>query len=81
LAAVREKSGQGRTIAEVCKQFGISPATYHRWKKQRSHQEPVSMADVKQLKKENAELKRIVAEQQLRINALVKTVKERSRRL
>ena len=52
----------GRKVEEVCKDLGISPATYHRWQKQYGGADVETVREYKALKEENARLKRLVAE-------------------
>lgn len=65
----------GRTIEEVCKELGISPATYHRWQKQYGGADVETVREYKAMKEENARLKRLVAEQALDIQALKELAK------
>ena len=50
---------------EVCKKLGISEATYHRWKKEYGGAEADEVRRLKELAKENARLKEIVADLEL----------------
>jgi len=62
--------GQGKTIEDICREQGISPATYHRWKQKYGG---LSIQDAKRLKElelENAKLKRLLAESMLANDAL-----------
>lgn len=62
--------GQGKTIEDICREQGISPATYHRWKQKYGG---LSIQDAKRLKElelENAKLKRLLAESLLANDAL-----------
>jgi transposase-like protein len=65
-----EALGQGKTIEDICREQGISPATYHRWKQKYGG---LSLQDAKRLKElelENAKLKRLLAESMLANDAL-----------
>jgi transposase-like protein len=62
--------GQGKTVEDICREQGISPATYHRWKQKYGG---LSVQDAKRLKElelENAKLKRLLAESMLANDAL-----------
>lgn len=62
--------GQGKAIEDICREQGISPATYHRWKQKYGG---LSIQDAKRLKElelENAKLKRLLAESILANDAL-----------
>lgn len=61
----------GSTIEQVCKQLGISDATYYNWRKQYGQMKLDQVKHLKTLQKENARLKKLVAEQALD-NAILK---------
>jgi putative transposase len=52
----------GKPIAEVCKGLGVSEATYHRWRNQYGGIKADEMKRLKELEKENARLKGLVAD-------------------
>jgi putative transposase len=55
-------SGQGKTVAEVCKQLGITDKTYFRWRKSHGGLRIDQAKRMKELETENARLKKAVAE-------------------
>ena len=55
----------GKQIPEVAKALEISEATLHRWRNQFGGMKGEEMKRLKELEKENAQLKRLVAEQAL----------------
>ncbi len=60
----------GQTVAEVCRQHGISETTYYRWKAQYGGLEVSQLRRLRQLEEENRKLKQIVAELTLDNTAL-----------
>jgi len=58
----------GKEVDEVCRHLEISAQTYHRWKKQYQHMGMDEVARLKALEKENARLKKIVADLTLDID-------------
>ncbi len=62
--------GQGMGLAEVCKQLEISEPTWHRWVAQYGGMKPDDAKRLKELERENARLKKIVADQLLDIDML-----------
>jgi len=56
---------QGESISEVARKLEVSEPTYHRWRNQFGGMKSEEMKRLKELEKENAQLKRIVAEQAL----------------
>ena len=62
--------GEGQTIAEAAKQVEISEQTYHRWRNQYGGMKADDAKRLRELERENARLKRIVADKELEIDAL-----------
>ena len=65
----------GKTIAEVAKVLGVSEHTFHRWRNQYGGMKSSDAKRLKELERENARLKRLVAEQALD-NAMLKDLAE-----
>lgn len=53
---------QGRTVGEVCRKLGIKENAYYRWRKQYGGLKLDQAKHLKELEKENARLKRLVAD-------------------
>lgn len=64
----------GKTVEEVCKGLGVSPATYHRWQKEYGGADLDTVRQNKALKEENTRLKRLVANLSLDNQALKELV-------
>jgi putative transposase len=62
--------GEGKTIPEVAKELGVSEQTYHRWRNQYGGMKADDAKRLKELERENATLKRIVADKELEVVAL-----------
>ena len=62
--------GEGRSIAEITKALEISEQTFHRWRAQYGGMKADDAKRLKELERENARLKRIVADQVLENEAL-----------
>jgi len=58
---LREADG-GKGIQGVCQEHNISEATYHRWKKDLGMMSVPEARRLKELEKENGELKKMLAE-------------------
>jgi transposase-like protein len=56
---------KGQAIAEVCKQIGISEQTYYRWRKEYGGLKSDQARRLKELERENARLKRLLADAEL----------------
>lgn len=53
---------QGTSPADVCRQLGVSEATFYVWKKKYAHLGMSELRRLRQLEDENARLKRLVAD-------------------
>ena len=67
--------GEGKTIPEAAKELGISEQTYHRWRNQYGGMKADDAKRLKELERENARLKAIVADQALENRALKEIAK------
>lgn len=56
---------RGKTIGLVCKQLGITDQTYYRWRKEYGGIRTDQAKRLKDLEKENARLKRLLADAEL----------------
>ena len=67
--------GEGKSIAEVCKALEVSEPTYSRWRNQYGGMKADDAKRLRELERENAQLKRIVADQALQAQALKELAK------
>jgi len=65
--------GQEKTVKEVCRTLEISEQTYYRWRKEYGGLNTTQAKKLKELEKENARLKNLVADLSLD-NAILKEV-------
>ena len=52
----------GKTVLEVCREMGISDMTYYNWRKSYGHMKVDQVKRLKDLEKENTQLKKLVAD-------------------
>jgi transposase-like protein len=64
------KLASGSTGAEVARDLGISEPTFHRWRKRYGGMSSQEAMRLKELEKENARLKKLLAEKELDIDLL-----------
>ncbi len=62
--------GQGKTVPEVCKEIDVTDATYYRWRQKYGGMSPDMVKQLRTVQKENAQLKKLVADQALDISIL-----------
>jgi transposase-like protein len=67
--------GEGKTVPEVAKVLEISENTFHRWRNQYGGMKADDAKRLKELEKENSQLKRIVADKELEVVALKEIAK------
>jgi transposase-like protein len=63
--------GQGQTVGQACKSLGVSDQTYYRWRKEYGGMRTSQVRRLKDLERENARLKKLVADLSLD-NAILK---------
>ena len=67
--------GAGKTIAQVCKKLGVTEVTYYRWRRDFDGATRDQIKRLKELEKENAQLKRLLADQVVE-NRVLKDIAE-----
>jgi putative transposase len=67
--------GEGAEVAEVARHLEVSEQTYHRWRNQFGGMKVDDAKRLKELERENRELKQIVADKELENRALREVAK------
>ena len=62
--------GRGLAVSDVCRKIGVSDQTYYRWKKEYGGLRLDQAKRLKELERENARLKKLVADQALDLSIL-----------
>jgi putative transposase len=62
IVAILKQAELGIPVAELIRQVGVSEQTFYRWKKKYRGLEVDQVRELKQVREENARLKRIVAD-------------------
>jgi putative transposase len=70
------QADSGTPVADVCRQFGVSEATFYVWKKKFAHLGVSELRRMRQLEDENARLKRLVADLTLDKHILTETLRK-----
>ena len=76
LFALKQGSA-GQPIADVCRQMGISEATYYVWKKKYADMGILQIRELRQLRDENVRLKHLVADLTLDRHILQEVIKKK----
>ena len=70
IIAVLREGEAGAKVADLCRKYGMSDATYYNWKARYAGLTVSELKRLKALEEENRRLKQIVGEQALDIRAL-----------
>ena len=70
--------GEGKEIADVCRELQVSEQTYYRWRNQFGGLKADDAKRLKELEKENSTLKRLLADAELKKAALKEIAKGES---
>jgi putative transposase len=76
IVSILQMQESGKSVKDICREHGISDATFYNWKAKYGGMEVSDVKRMKDLQDENARLKRIVANLTLEIDA-VKNVLEK----
>jgi putative transposase len=76
MRALRQAEG-GARVADICREHGVSEATFYVWKKQFSGLALNELRELRQLREENAKLKRLVADLSLDRHILQEIVQKK----
>ena len=70
LAEGEKLLAQGTSLEEVCRHLEITDSTWHRWRNQYGGMKADDAKELRELRRENQRLKKIVADQALDIDML-----------
>ena len=62
ITAILKQAELGTPVGQLCRQHGVSEQSFYRWKKRYGAMEASEARELKQLREENAKLKRLVAD-------------------
>ncbi len=78
IVAAIKKQEVGIAVKEICRELGISDATFYNWKAKYGGMQVSDVAKPKELERENAELKKMFAEASIEIRAMRENLVEKS---
>ena len=67
---LREADRGEKNVLDICREANISEVSFHRWKRQFGHMEVNEARRLKELERENSELKKMLAESLLKNRVL-----------
>lgn len=68
--AILKQTEEGIPVTELCCEYGMSSATFYKWRAKYGGMDALLIARMKELEKENVRLKRTYADVQLRHDVL-----------
>ena len=67
---LKEAEREDKTVAQVCREHGVSENSYYRWRRKFGGLSVPELRRLRELERENARLKRMMAERDLEIDAM-----------
>ena len=77
IVAAIKKQESGMAVKDVCRELGISDATFYNWKAKYGGMEATDVAKMRELEKENTELKKMFAEMSIENRALKNLIEKK----
>lgn len=67
---LREAEGPGEQVRDICRKHGIAEQTFYRWRHRYGGLEMAEAVRLRHLERENARLKKLVAERDLELEVM-----------
>jgi putative transposase len=77
IVAAIKKQEAGMAVKDICREIGISDATFYNWKAKYGGMEANDIAKMRELEKENTELKKMFAEMSIENRALKSLIEKK----
>lgn len=77
IVAAIKKQEAGISVKEICREIGISDATFYNWKARYGGMEASDVARLRDLERENVELKKMYAEASIEIRAMKNLIEKK----
>ena len=78
IVGILKEADAGRKVREVCREYGISHATYYAWKSKYGGMSASELKRVKELEAENSRLKRMYADLSMENDSLKDLIHRKS---
>ena len=75
--AVLKQAESGVPVPQLCREHGISSATFYKWRSKYGGMDTSMMARMKELEAENARLKKMYAEERLKAEILKEAIEKK----
>ena len=77
IIGILKEQEQGKKVADICREHGISQPTFYQWKSRYSGLDVQQLKKMKEMEAELAQYKKIVAEQTLDIRILKDVIEKK----
>ncbi len=77
ILAVLKQAENGVPVPELCREHGISSATFYKWRSKFGGMDASMMARLKELEDENRRLKKMYAEERLKAEILKEAIEKK----
>lgn len=77
IVAAIKKQESGIAVKDICRELGISDATFYNWKARYGGMEASDVSKMRELEKENTELKKMFAEMSVENRALKNLIEKK----
>lgn len=77
IVAAIKKQESGIGVKDICRELGISDATFYNWKAKYGGMEASDVSKMRELEKENTELKKMFAEMSIENRALKNLIEKK----
>jgi putative transposase len=77
ILSLLKKNEAGQSVPELCREHGISSATFYKWRAKYGGMDVPMMARLKELETENSRLKKMYAEERLKAEILKEAIEKK----
>ena len=70
IVAILKQQEGGLKVADICREHGISTATFYKWRSKYGGMDASMLKRIKELEAENARIKKMYAESQMEISVI-----------
>jgi len=77
ILSILKQAEAGTPVPELCREHGISNATFYKWRAKYGGMDAPMMARLKELEAENARLKKMYAEERLKAEILKEAIEKK----
>jgi putative transposase len=78
VAILREGEVGQKTVEQICREHSVSQPTYYAWKRKYGSMAEADVKRLRELEKENARLKRLLAERDVEIDVMKEFIEKKS---